>query len=151
VNTTIDIRPILPAEVDQVVIIQSECGLSSWTREAYLEEIRRPGSILLAAHAGREVSGFVLGRTINSEPPEAEIYNIGTRPVFRRLGIGSALLREFIKASENAGIVAIWLDVRSSNTSAISFYKRFGFLKSGIRRNFYTGPREDADVMVRRA
>ena len=148
---TIEIRPILPAEVDQIVIIQTECGLSAWTRTAYLDELKRPGSLVLAAHSGREVTGFIVGRIIASDPPEAEIYNIGTLPAFRRLGIGSELLKSFIKACEGAGVVAIWLDVRSSNEAAIDFYKQFGFLKSGTRRDFYRSPLEDADVMVRRA
>lgn len=148
--TAVDIRPILPAEVDQIVIIQSECGLSSWTRQAYLDELDRPGSIVLAAHSGRELSGFIVGRIIGTDEPEAEIYNIGTRPAFRRLGIGSALMQDFVKACQKAGAIAIWLDVRSSNSAAIRFYKEHGFLKSGTRREFYREPREDADVMVRR-
>ena len=148
---SIEIRPILPAEVDQIVIIQTECGLSAWSRTAYLDELKRPGSIVLAAHSGREVTGFIVGRIIASDPPEAEIYNIGTLPAFRRLGIGSALINAFIKVCKGADVKAIWLDVRSSNVTAISFYKQHGFLKSGTRKDFYRGPREDADVMIWRA
>ena len=148
---SIEIRPILPAEVDQIVIIQTECGLSAWSRTAYLDELKRPGSIVLAAHSGREVTGFIVGRIIASDPPEAEIYNIGTLPAFRRLGIGSALINAFIKVCKGAGVKAIWLDVRSSNVTAISFYKQHGFLKSGTRKDFYRGPREDADVMIWRS
>jgi tRNA threonylcarbamoyladenosine biosynthesis protein TsaB len=40
--------------------------------------------------------------------------------------------------------------VRPSNTSAIAFYERHGFVQVGLRRNYYPaaeGKREDALVM----
>ena len=38
----------------------------------------------------------------------------------------------------------ITLEVRESNSSAISLYEGAGFVKAGIRKNFYSNPPENA-------
>ncbi|MNR10498.1 ribosomal-protein-alanine N-acetyltransferase [compost metagenome] len=51
------------------------------------------------------------------------------------------------------GLEGVLLEVRPSNTSAISFYKRHGYLQIGVRRAYYPaekGGREDALVMQKR-
>nr|MCR5358181.1 ribosomal-protein-alanine N-acetyltransferase [Lachnospiraceae bacterium] len=42
------------------------------------------------------------------------------------------------------------LEVRASNTAAISLYKSLGFAEEGRRRNFYEHPVEDAIIMWKR-
>lgn len=51
--------------------------------------------------------------------------------------------------SANHGVNRIDLEVRASNSVAISFYKRHGFEDVGIRKNYYTNPKEDALLMSR--
>jgi ribosomal-protein-alanine N-acetyltransferase len=41
----------------------------------------------------------------------------------------------------------IFLEVRTSNLQAISFYQKFGFIKDAIRDNYYTDNSEDALLM----
>jgi len=41
------------------------------------------------------------------------------------------------------------LEVRSSNQQAISLYERFGFDQVGMRKNYYSNPREDAQILCR--
>ena len=50
---------------------------------------------------------------------------------------------------EEKGIVNLMLDVRESNEAAIAFYKGCGFVEDGIRKDFYTDPKEDAILMSR--
>jgi ribosomal-protein-alanine N-acetyltransferase len=42
---------------------------------------------------------------------------------------------------------SIFLEVRESNSPAIGLYKKFGFVKISIRKNFYSFPDENAVVM----
>ena len=51
-------------------------------------------------------------------------------------------------AKEN-NISVVNLEVRPSNTSAISLYTKYDFKEIGRRRNFYTKPTEDALLMQR--
>jgi ribosomal-protein-alanine N-acetyltransferase len=48
------------------------------------------------------------------------------------------------------GLSFISLEVRESNSPAISLYEKFGFLVEGKRKNFYSVPTEDALIMTKR-
>ncbi len=77
---------------------------------------------------------------------EGEITNLAVTGSFRRHGVGSMLMDAMLKTD---GLLRIMLDVRLSNTPAISLYKKLGFLEDGVRRSFYQNPREDAVLMSR--
>jgi ribosomal-protein-alanine N-acetyltransferase len=54
---------------------------------------------------------------------------------------------KMIDLALSRGISRIWLEVRVSGGAARRLYEKFGFVESGRRRNYYTGPTEDAIVM----
>ena len=146
----IEIISAVPETIDDILAIQTECELSQWTRRGYLDEIENSDGVVIVARVGTAIAGFLVGRSpaaVNGEPSQAEIYNIGTRAQFRRMGVGSGLLRAFIRTCSERGAPTVWLDVRSSNEGAKGFYRLHGFTKVGTRKAFYTAPAEDADVM----
>lgn len=129
--------------------IEIACELSPWTSAGYESELARSDS---AAFVARSEDGAAVGFLIGRIPPVdggvAEIYNIGILSQFRRLGIGKSLLDEFIAACLSTEVSDIWLEARSSNREAISFYSKNGFEPKGLRRNFYENPTEDAELMT---
>ena len=50
-------------------------------------------------------------------------------------------------ASDNNGVDVFFLEVRQSNTPAISLYEKMGYKAIGTRKRFYEKPVEDAIVM----
>ena len=114
--------------------------------------MQRPESIILVAEdPAAQMVGLIVGRaSLEIGSPlgaSAEIYNIGTRPFIRKTGVGSQLLRRFLEVCESRGAIQVWLEVRAFNYEAKAFYSSHGFLISAIRRNFYTAPVEDAELM----
>ena len=75
---------------------------------------------------------------------EAEILNLAVDPAFRGRGVGALLLQHLL----DQGFSKIYLEVRSSNHSAVGFYRRAGFAEVGRRRAYYSDPAEDALVMA---
>lgn len=67
----------------------------------------------------------------------SEIEQIFVVDFLRNLGIGGLLLDFAINISRQQEREQIWLEVRESNTSAISLYKSKGFIQTGIRKNYY--------------
>ena len=48
---------------------------------------------------------------------------------------------------KKAGMDSITLEVQESNSAAIHLYEQLGFKSSGIRRDFYDKPTENAVIM----
>ena len=76
----------------------------------------------------------------------AEITNIAVHPNYRREGIGNNLLNVLFKTANDRGIYNFNLEVRASNKPAMDMYLKNGFIKCGIRKNYYQG-KEDAILM----
>ena len=92
------------------------------------------------------VAGFISGRRI---AVEAEILNLVVKQEFRRQGLGQALVRVVLERFCQDGALQVFLEVRESNHSAISFYRRLGFREIGRREGYYSDPPEAALVMAR--
>ena len=80
---------------------------------------------------------------------EAHIMTVGVRREHRRRGIGELILKSAIDLALSCGAFAITLEVRGSNSEAMSLYKKNGFTERGIRKNYYDETHEDAVIMTR--
>jgi len=80
---------------------------------------------------------------------EAHIMTIGVRKNHRRQGIGQLILKSAIELARSCSAFAITLEVRRSNTEALSLYTKHGFTERGIRKNYYNETHEDAVIMTK--
>jgi len=74
---------------------------------------------------------------------ESELLQVEVAEGYRRRGLASALLAAALDGT-------VFLEVRESNAAAIALYSTLGFLVTGRRKDYYSGPPEDALVMERR-
>jgi ribosomal-protein-alanine N-acetyltransferase len=79
---------------------------------------------------------------------EAQISNFAINPDFRNLGVGESVLKETLSVIRTMGARHVVLEVRPSNTPALSLYRKHGFGLLGIRKGYYRDPDEDALVMI---
>jgi [ribosomal protein S18]-alanine N-acetyltransferase len=73
--------------------------------------------------------------------------NIAVTAAYRRHGVAKRLLEELFARTENDPRRGYTLEVRISNSAAISLYESLGFYATGVRRGYYTDNREDALIM----
>jgi len=149
------IRPIDVSHITDLIRIADETNLSPWSAAGYLDELKNPHSIMLRLVSEDNLTiGFIVGRIVaandDDNAVDAEIYNIGVEKAVQRRGLGQKLLEAFISECTTSGVRSIWLEVRESNGAAIRVYERNGFGKVATRRDFYTEPREDGMLMLRR-
>jgi ribosomal-protein-alanine N-acetyltransferase len=104
------------------------------------------GADSLVATAGGRVVGYVFARRAADQ---AEILNLAVEPDLRREGVGRALVAAVLAQMGNAGVAAVYLEVRASNRAARALYAELGFEDVGLRRRYYHRPVEDAIVMSR--
>ena len=100
-----------------------------------------------------ERDGDVTGYSVVSiAAGEAHILNICVDPDFRSMGYGERLLDEALFRTRTTAVREIFLEVRPSNSNALSLYKKKGFHKVSKRPAYYQAEdgREDADVLVKK-
>ena len=100
----------------------------------------------MCAPAEPRVVGFA---TVFFAPEEGQIVNVATHPDMRRRGAGHKLMAAIEADARARGFTLLSLEVRVSNMPAIGLYEAHGFTKEGVRKGFYTSPREDAYVMLK--
>lgn len=153
----VTIRSMTVNDIRQVLEIQDEGGLSRWTHLDYAKEIKNRDSIkkvaIIKDKKDEKVIGFAVLRLL-SEADEsnrvyesAEIYNIALGKSFQSRGIGQQILDTIICELKKHQVSEVWLEVRESNTKAINFYKKSGFCKQTVRKQYYTDPLEDAYIL----
>ena len=121
------------------------CFSSPWSENALAEELKNENSHFLAAVTDR-VLGYIGVQEICGE---AYITNVAVFDEYRKEGIGRALLNEACNGAKERGCEFITLEVRESNSAAISLYESEGFEKAGVRKNFYSSPTENGVIYTK--
>ena len=85
------------------------------------------------------ISGYII---IFDNSEAFEIMKIGVLEEKRKIGIGEKLINKIKEKEKN-----IFLEVRETNISAVSFYLANDFKKVGIRKNYYNN-KENAILML---
>lgn len=136
-------------DIDQVLTIEQSSFSMPWSRNLFLSEFRSPAvSMLLVALADapvRTIIGFIVCWVVSDE---LHILNLAVAEPHRRRGIGKKLVLAAIVQSASRGIKKALLEVRASNSAAQKLYSDIGFTGTGIRREYYDSPIEDAVIMT---
>ena len=94
-----------------------------------------------------KTAGFLI---LSAVLDEAEILEVAVSEDLRKNGIASELMDEvFVWCGKN-GTAQIFLEVRESNFPAMAYYKKFGFVEDGVRKNYYRDPVENAVLMSKK-
>lgn len=76
-----------------------------------------------------------------------EIVDVAVREDLRGRGIASKLLEKTLREARDLHTMSCFLEVRAGNTPALALYGAAGFRRVGLRKGYYSAPREDALVM----
>ena len=147
------IRRVRKGDIDRIIDIErSWHHLSHWSIDSYyrlLNDESFTSSFVaeIEGDSGRpNIVGFVI---FHITADVSEIYNIAVESNYARSGVGHQLMAAAIQESGRRKAGKVVLEVRKSNSPAISFYLKFNFSIAGERKNYYSNPLEDAYVMER--
>ncbi len=138
------IRKMTQEDLEQVSLIEQEIFSEPWSKKDFLSALQEAKNGYLVAEFGGEIAGYCGYWGIAGE---GYIYNVAVKDRFRRNKIGHQMLKTLLKEAESRGITSFTLEVRASNVAAIGLYEALGFEQAGIRKDFYTKPKEDAVIM----
>lgn len=140
------IEKMTSSHLDDVYIIETECFSHPWSRQSLEEELNNETSLFLVAKEENEVIGYI-GMSIVID--EGYIFNVAVREKYRNKGVATALINELVTCGKKNDFSFITLEVRESNLPAISLYSKFGFIKAGERKDYYSNPKENAILMTK--
>lgn len=142
------VRKSRAEDVGAVLAISAESReAANWSRESYEKLMIEEGASVFVVETDGKISGFLVGRRVKDQ---AEVLNMAVLADHRRKGEGSALLSAALDEFGLRGAKNVYLEVRESNTRAISFYERHGFSRSGRRKGYYRAPDDAAVTMERK-
>lgn len=138
------IRQMTEADLPQICAIELATFSDPWSEEDFRSSIKEANNGYLIAEMDGVIAGYcgywgIVG--------EGYIYNVAVKEEFRRHKIGYHMLKTLLEESKDRGITSLTLEVRASNEPAIRLYESLSFERAGIRKDFYSHPKEDAVIM----
>jgi len=140
------IKALSPKYINEIVKIENESFISPWPKQVLADYIKKSGFFCNIAINGsdEEVAGYSISTLIYDE---IHVFKIAVASCHRRKGIAIELLSDTFNFYEKMGALSVILEVRTTNTPAITLYEKLGFEILRTRKNYYGGGRGDAYVM----
>ena len=132
------------SHVAQVAELEKLCFSDPWSENSVASELKNPLSFWLVALDGERVAGYIGSQTVMDE---SDMMNVAVHPDYRKQGIATALILGLVEELRKRGSRSLTLEVRASNETAISVYRKLEFQEVGRRKNYDRNPREDALIL----
>ena len=131
------------SDIKYIMALEQGSIVHPWDSKAIESLIVDPNKKCLVADLHGEVVGYVGAETVLDE---CNIGNIVTHKGYRGRGFASVMMEILLSGLKNKGINKIFLEVEHDNEPAIALYEKFGFVRYGLRRDYY-GQGKDAVLM----
>ncbi len=144
------VRNFKKRDLKDILAIERMCFSEPWSDNMFKALYQMDPKGLFVAEKNEIIVGYAVVLTEQLAPRlmrkgRAHLLNFAVHPKSRNKGVGSLLLREITAQLLERKVNHIFLEVRSSNEKAISFYEKAEFKKTGIVTGFYGD--EDALIM----
>lgn len=139
------VRRAMIEDAKEIFAIEMECFSVPWSLDSIETELlNEDKKLYYVVEDANGVVGYAGAWLVYDE---GQITNIAIRPSARRQGFAAKLTSALIEECFKRGMHEIFLEVRISNLSALSLYRQLGFTVKGMRKNYYSEPKEDAYIM----
>lgn len=137
------VREMVKEDLEEVVNIESSLYKDNWNTEAYLRDLENE----IAYNYVLEHDGVILGYYgFWLMFDNIDITKVSIRKELQGKGLSKILMEDMFNRISNSDINTVTLEVRVSNSVAISLYEKYGFKKISVREKYYENT-EDAYVM----
>lgn len=141
-----DIRHVHPQDIFSIIKITYDSLPERYSPEIFNTFYETFPEGFFVAEQHHKIVGFIIGYKTSNDT--ARIPLLSVIKEYRKQGIGTALINQFLKEMALQKIKKVELEVRENNNTAIKFYKKHGFVITDILKGFYqTG--ENACIMKR--
>jgi [ribosomal protein S18]-alanine N-acetyltransferase len=147
ISSKLNLKSLTAQDLNAILELDQACFGGLWTFEGYQREIDSPNSDLLGLVSPTSSIKLLGMGCFWSILEEAHITIVAVHPQYQCQGLGQALLYFLLRTACDRGLERATLEVRASNSRAISLYEKFGFQTAGRRRRYYQDNGEDAIIL----
>lgn len=142
-----NIRKMLTHDIEVITKIDHVCFPMAWSKDDYLNEIlHNEYAHLYVLEIDSTIIGYIdFWITFDT----CQLTKIAILPAHRGKGYAKVLMDTMILYAQKALCETISLEVRVSNTKALSLYESYGFIKVNVRKNYYQDNGEDANFLIK--
>ena len=137
----ISIREAIRTDFPTLLSIDQDCfaGNIAYDAAELTYFMNRRHSRTLVAQVDRQIVGFLLDdvEVLQSHQPIATLVTLDVLKFMRKSGIGTALLDHSERTLRTKGVSRYQLQVDITNSTAIEFYRRKGFMNLRILKDYY--------------
>lgn len=139
-------------DLTQLLPIEQACFPEAWSMPMLRKEFQHHWStfrLLEWRDPLAQDEPFIAGFTLYwFVVDELHLMQIAVAPEHQRKGLGRRLMKDLMLQLRQRQGVRILLEVRRSNEAAIALYKDLKFEEIGVRKGYYSEPKEDAIVLA---
>jgi ribosomal-protein-alanine N-acetyltransferase len=144
IRNAVTLRTMTPENLDAVMAIEQAAYSHPWSRGNFRDSLN-PLFDAQCLWLGDELLGYFLGM---HGVEEMHLLNITVAPARQGEGWGHMMLDALSLISRNVGAQTLWLEVRQSNARALQVYERYGFVRVGLRKDYYPADRQQREHAV---
>lgn len=138
------LRELKKLDLNAILPIEEAVHIAPWTRETF-ETCFRSGCKGWLIEKDNQVVAFIV---VSLHADECHILNLCVAHDVQRQGLGRGLLEYALQYSKSIGITIAYLEVRRSNTRAISLYRQQAFQLIGERKDYYATVNGHEDALI---
>lgn len=139
------VRRMQPCDARAAAAIERACFAHPWSEAALRESLEDPNACFFLLTADGRPAGYIGANNVSGE---VYMNDLAVLPEYRRRGFGRLLLSALVAFARAKEAEFVTLEVRESNIPAVSLYRAFGFQQTGMRKNFYRDPDENALILT---
>ena len=134
-------------DIDQLLVIEEAVHIVPWNRDTFLTCFQA-GYTGWVVELEKRIIGFIV---VSAQLQECHILNVCVARDHQHQGWGRKLMQQVLTEAKQNNIGIAYLEVRRSNTPAISLYKTLQFQLIGERKDYYptVAGHEDALIFAR--
>lgn len=131
------------SHVEQMFHIEEAVFPVPWSYDSLYQDVcEHEISVYVVGMCGDEVVAYGGFWHVHDE---SHITNIAVKSGYRKMGIGSAMMKLLFDTARKLKVETMTLEVRESNSAAIGMYEKMGFQTVNRRKKYYNN--EDALIM----
>jgi len=138
------LRTLFQSDLDQLLVIEKIVHVTPWV-EATFKACFQSGYIGWVVEINKKIIGFII---ISQTIEECHVLNVGVLHEYQHQGFGRKLLEHALSHAKQHGIGMAYLEVRRSNSRAISLYKQMQFHQVGERKGYYPTVSGNEDALI---